>query len=232
MRTLNDWHHDASISEAQHRWKWRALMARVGITDLGIGNFAAMAKMVELLGHDVIRIENPNQLRFASHVIFPGVGAFDYAARRLEEYDWRDPLLSLFSAGKTPVLAVCVGMQLLTESSEEGPGDGLGWIKGECVKFKPVDGSRLKVPHMGWNSVEVNRNSSLFPEVQHENRFYFVHSYYVACEETNDIIATATHGEKFAAVVNRDQVWGVQFHPEKSHRFGLRLLQGFLEVQC
>lgn len=210
----------------------RTLMARVGITDLGIGNFSAMAKMVELLGNEAIRVENPNQLRDVSHVILPGVGAFDYAARVLDENGWRDPLLSLFSSGTTPVLAVCVGMQLLTESSEEGPGDGLGWIKGECVKFKPVEGSKIKVPHMGWNTVEANKKSLLFPEDQHENRFYFVHSYHVACKESKDVIATATHGEKFAASVNRGQVWGVQFHPEKSHKFGLRLLQGFLDVSC
>lgn len=207
-------------------------MASVGITDLGIGNFSAMAKMVEHLGHDVIRIDNPNQLRGVSHVILPGVGAFDYASRVLEENGWRDPLLSIFSAGETPVLAVCVGMQLLTESSEEGPGHGLGWIKGRCVKFRPVAGSRLKVPHMGWSSVQVNQKSPIFPEDQDHARFYFVHSYYVTCEEPKAVIASATHGERFTAAVNRDQVWGVQFHPEKSHKFGMRLLQGFLELSC
>jgi glutamine amidotransferase len=207
-------------------------MVTVGIVDLGIGNFSAMAKMVRELDGDPRRLTDPVELGTATHIILPGVGAFDYAAGTLDERGWREPLMTLFESGSRPVLCVCVGMQLLGESSEEGSGVGLGWIRGCSVRFHPVGGSNLKVPHMGWNTVRPERSDPLFSNGDTDDRFYFVHSYHVACDNPEDVVATSTHGETFAAAVRRDQVWGVQFHPEKSHRYGTQLLHRFLGISC
>lgn len=204
----------------------------VGIADLGIGNFAAMAKMVSQLGGDPRRMTSPHELAQASHVILPGVGSFDYAATVLDTSGFREPLLRIMESGTRPVLCVCVGMQLLAESSDEGAGSGLGWLSGRCVKFAPESVGVLKVPHMGWNDVTPTRPTTLFPSVSEEERFYFVHSYHVACDNPEDVAATADYGSPFTAAVARDHVLGVQFHPEKSHRFGLRLLRRFLDVPC
>ncbi len=204
----------------------------VGIADLGIGNFAAMMKMVAQLGGDPRRVTSPEDLRAASHVILPGVGAFDYAARVLNEGGWREPLLEIMQDGSRRVLCVCVGMQLLVDSSEEGPGSGLGWIPGRSVRFPSGAGCALKIPHMGWNDVTPVRPTRLFPEQNSDERFYFCHSYRVECADPSDVIATADYGTRFAAAIGRENVGAVQFHPEKSHRFGLRLLRNFLETTC
>ena len=204
----------------------------VGIADLGIGNFASMAKMVAQLGGDPRRLTSPHELAKVSHVILPGVGAFDYAAQVLDSGGWREPLQRVFTDGGHPVLCVCVGMQLLADSSEEGEGSGLGWIPGTCKRFVPEPGSNLKVPHMGWNDVIPSRTSPLFPDTAAQERFYFVHSYHVSPYDPTQILATTDYQSPFAAAVGRDQVMGVQFHPEKSHRFGLGLLRRFLEVKC
>lgn len=206
---------------------------RVAIADLGIGNFAAMAKMVSQLDGNPRRISSPTELVDASRVILPGVGAFDYAASVIDQGGWREPLLRLFAEGSRPVLCVCVGMQLLVDASEEGSGAGLGWIPGECVRIDPPTGSGLKVPHMGWNEVTPTRPSPLFPAAEGgSERFYFVHSYRVDVANKHDVWATSDHGGPIAAAIGRENVMGVQFHPEKSHRFGLELLRNFLALPC
>ena len=202
----------------------------VGIADLGIGNFAAMAKMVAQLDGDPRRMTSPSELADAERIILPGVGAFSYAVAALDSGGWREPLLDIFADGGRPVLSVCVGMQLLVDSSEEGDGSGLGWVPGRCVRFSSADG--MKVPHMGWNNVTPTRSSPLFRDFTVEERFYFVHSYHVDCVDAGDAIATANYGGPFTAAVQRDNVMGVQFHPEKSHRYGLRLLRNFLRLPC
>ena len=205
----------------------------VAIADLGIGNFAAMAKMVSQLGGNPRRISSPTELVDASRVILPGVGAFDYAASVIDQGGWREPLLRLFAEGSRPVLCVCVGMQLLVDASEEGSGAGLGWIPGECMRIDPPIESGLKVPHMGWNGVTPTRPSPLFPAAgAGRERFYFVHSYRVDVANHHDVWATSDHGGPIAAAIGRENVMGVQFHPEKSHRFGLELLRNFLAIPC
>ena len=202
----------------------------VGIADLGIGNFAAMEKMVAQVGGSPRRLTSPDDLGDLDRLILPGVGAFDYAAAQVDERGWREPLRDLFREGRVPVLAVCVGMELLLDASDEGPGSGLGWIPGRCRRFDAADSPGIKVPHMGWNEVSVTRSSPLLAAGA-QDRFYFVHSYYtdVAAEH---VVATATYGRAFPAVINRGSVTGVQFHPEKSHRFGLQLVSAFLAAPC
>jgi len=202
----------------------------VGIADLGIGNFAAMAKMFDQLGAEPRRLDDSRLACKVDRLVLPGVGAFEFAARALDQHGWRGPLLDLMSEGHTPVLAVCVGMQLLASGSDEGPGRGLEWIPGQCRKFQSPHKNPIKIPHMGWNSVRATCPDPLL-DGESEQRFYFVHSYFIECEPSQ-VVAECTYGAAFAAAVRRDMVWGVQFHPEKSHRYGLHLLQHFLELQC
>lgn len=202
----------------------------IGIADLGIGNFAAMAKMLNQLGVEARRIDDPAAMASVDRLVLPGVGAFDYATRVLDDLHWRGPLLDVMHEGIKPVLAVCVGMQLLTDSSDEGPGVGLGWIPGTCRRFTPDPTTGLKVPHMGWSDIAPTRDDLVIGSEVNQ-RYYFVHSYYVECSAEH-IIATCDYGLPFAAAVRRERVWGVQFHPEKSHRFGLELLRRFVEAPC
>ena len=203
----------------------------VGIADLGIGNFAAMDKMLVQLGATPRRLSDPNMLADIDRLILPGVGAFDFAARQLDETGWREPLESFISQGHRPLLAVCVGMQLLVTSSDEGAGAGLNWIPGHCRKLVSPKDSPIKVPHMGWNALSVLRDDSLLDEFDRKQRFYFVHSYYVQCP-SSFVLAECQYGLSFPAVIRRESTWGVQFHPEKSHGFGLNLLRNFLKFSC
>ena len=208
----------------------RSALLIVGIADLGIGNFAAMAKMIDQLGAEARRLEDPSLVKSVDRLILPGVGAFDFAANMLDQRGWRDPLLDLMFAGQTPVLAVCVGMQLLASGSDEGPGRGLHWITGQCRRFQSTSRSPIKVPHMGWNTIHPTQHDPLL-DSDGEQRFYFVHSYFVECP-SSQVVAQCTYGSTYPAVIRRDLVWGVQFHPEKSHRYGLNLLKHFLELSC
>ena len=202
----------------------------IGIADLGIGNFAAMAKMFDRLGAQPRRLDSPSDIASVDRLVLPGVGAFDYAARVLDELKWREPLLQFTHEANKPLLAVCVGMQLLTQTSEEGLGAGLGWIPGRCIRFVTHHGDGLKVPHMGWNDLAAVREDLLLTNDETQ-RFYFVHSYYLDCPESY-VVASCDYGITFPAAVRKEMVWGVQFHPEKSHRFGLELLRRFVELPC
>jgi imidazole glycerol-phosphate synthase subunit HisH len=204
------------------------MTTKVAIVDLGIGNFGSMAKMLARVGVASQRITEPSQLASASHVILPGVGAFDYAVEQMDAGGWRGPLNDLFSSASVPVLCVCVGMQLLMEGSDEGQRAGLGWINGRCRRFETGD-SGLKVPHMGWNDIRPLTPCAITDPHGEQERFYFVHSYYCDCEDGSDVVATTRYGIEFASIVRRGCVTGVQFHPEKSHAFGMGLLRRFTE---
>lgn len=203
---------------------------RIGIIDLGIGNFASMSRMFDRLGCIPVRVESPSELPSADRVVLPGVGAFDYAVARLDQAGFRGPLLDLMGANTTPVLGVCVGMQLLAESSAEGPGEGLGWIPAPCRKFSFPTQANLKIPHMGWGEVTPAGADPLL-EASRVQRFYFVHSYFLDAGPDH-VVATSDYGMQFPAAVRRGLVWGVQFHPEKSHSFGLDLLRRFVDLPC
>jgi len=204
------------------------MTTKVAIVDLGIGNFGSMAHMLTRVGVPSERITEPSQLDSASHVILPGVGAFDYAVEQMDAGGWRGPLNDLFASGSVPVLCVCVGMQLLMQGSDEGERDGIGWINGRCRRFDVGD-IGLKVPHMGWNDILTMKPCAILDSASEEERFYFVHSYYCDCQDEGDIVATTRYGIEFASVVRRGSVTGVQFHPEKSHAFGMALLRRFTE---
>ena len=200
----------------------------IDIVDAGLGNLRSVANMVAHVGGTCRFVTTPDELASSEKILLPGVGAFDAGMRTLRERHLEVPLKAAAARGAR-ILGICLGMQLLFEASDEGTEPGLSLIPGNVKRF---DGTRLglKVPHMGWNAVRPTRSSTLFPSQYEEQRFYFVHSYYVECASPEDVTAVAVYGIEFACAVERGRVYGVQFHPEKSHRFGMNLLKLFSEL--
>jgi len=197
------------------------------ILDYGIGNVSSIYNMMNRLGIQSMISGKELDVMNADKIILPGVGHFDYCMKQLKHADFFETLNLKVLKEKTPVLGVCVGCQMLMESSEEGVESGLGWVSGKVVKFNieslPVG---LKVPHMAWTDVDVKQNHRLYSDIL-DPRFYFVHSYHLLCNDTNDITATETYGYEFVASVQKGNIQGVQFHPEKSHKFGMKLYENF-----
>lgn len=205
--------------------------AKVSIPGLPIGNLAAVANMVRKCGGDPIITNNPSDLYNAERIILAGVGAFDAGMQALGEGGWLQPLNSLAQQGKTPILGICLGMQLMCQGSEEGIKPGLGWFEADVKLITPLSGSGLKVPHMGWNTVKIINPCHVLPQTKSEKRFYFVHSFHVVCRDPSDVVATTFYGCELTSAIARRNLYGVQFHPEKSHRFGMSLIQQFLKVE-
>ena len=202
----------------------------IAIVDFGMGNLGSIRNMLAKIGAESVITSDPSAIQAADKLILPGVGAFDRAMENLHRAGLVPVLNDKVISRKTPVLGICLGMQLLSRRSEEGSLPGLGWIDADTVRFPAeVDGTKLTVPHMGWNSITVTQPASLLGHLGDEPRFYFVHSYYVRCDREADVAATASHGITFHAAVARGNIVGTQFHPEKSHRFGLSLLRSFVE---
>lgn len=195
----------------------------VALIDYGTGNLHSLAKAIEACGARASLDTPPAD---ADAIILPGVGAFGHAAARLERIA---PGLRAAIAAGVPCLGICLGMQLLLSSSEEGGAHtGLGWIKGRVLRFPDQPG--LRVPHMGWNELRLGRPHALTRGVGEGSDVYFLHSYYCACDDDADVLATATHGVPFAAVLGRDNLLGIQFHPEKSQQPGLAMLRNFVRL--
>jgi glutamine amidotransferase len=203
----------------------------IGIIDYGLGNVRAFANVYKTLNIPARVIKTPLDLKEISKVILPGVGAFDYAMQKLESSGIRTALEEKVLVHQTPVLGVCVGMQMLARSSEEGRLPGLGWIDGIVTKFKfGLSTKHTCVPHMGWNNVTPLKMNGLFKNLNSQSLFYFLHSYYFQSKGSADIIAVTDYSGIFASAVNSENVFGVQFHPEKSHRFGIQLLENFAKL--
>ncbi len=201
------------------------------IVDYKMGNIGSVLNMLKRIGADAIITADPREIEKADKLILPGVGAFNTGMRHLHESNLLSVLNEKALARRTPTLGICLGMQLLTQRSEEGDLPGLGWIDGYTAKFRfNGDHGHLKIPHMGWNTVKIDRGNSLFRGLEEEARFYFVHSYSVVCERDEDVLAWTHHGEDFVAAVQRENIMGTQFHPEKSHKYGMRLLKNFAEL--
>ena len=199
------------------------------IVDYGVGNLASIRNMLKKGGTDCIISSEKDVIAAADKLILPGVGAFDTCAHKLRESGLIPTLDKKVLEDRTPVLGVCVGMQLLMERSEEGELPGLGWIRGQVIRFRQEKmPAGFKIPHMGWTNVAITRPSRLFEEMFQEPRFYFVHSYHAAPENPEDALVLAHYGYDFVAGLERGNVAGVQFHPEKSHKFGLKLLSNFV----
>jgi glutamine amidotransferase len=201
------------------------------IIDYGMGNLGSILSMLKKIGAKAVISSNVEEIGQADKLILPGVGAFDSGMRSLNERGFRDVLDRKVLKEKTPILGICLGMQLLSKGSEEGTLEGMGWIDADTVRFR-FDGSQtgLKIPHMGWNTVQVVNESPIFHDMYEEPRFYFVHSYHVACRNEADVMTRTSYGFDFTSSVARGNIMGVQFHPEKSHKFGMRLLKNFAEL--
>lgn len=203
------------------------MSAAITIVDYGIGNIASIANMLRKAGYSSELTGDHDRIAAAEKIILPGVGAFDRAAIRLRETGLRDVVIERARAG-VPVLGVCLGMQLLLDGSEEGEEEGLGLIPGQVRRFpREIADGTLRVPHMGWNTVHRTGHAEVLADVESGDRFYFVHSYFVEPADAADTLATTTHGVTFTSMVTHGNVTGVQFHPEKSHRTGMRLLSDF-----
>jgi glutamine amidotransferase len=199
------------------------------IVDYGVGNLASIKNMLKKAGYDAVISSEEKIILDSDKLILPGVGAFDTCVEKLQQSGLINAINKKVLEEKVPVLGVCVGLQLLTAGSEEGQLPGLGWIKGKVVKFKQAQlAPGTKVPHMGWTNVTLHKPSRLFEDMYEEPRFYFVHSYHADLDNSNDALLLANYGYSFVAAIEHENIIGVQFHPEKSHKFGLKLLSNFV----
>ncbi len=203
----------------------------IAIIDYGMGNLRSVHKSMLRLGRHVHICNSPEKVQKAEKIILPGVGHFARGMQHLRDSGMFDVLKAKVFHDRVPILGICLGMQLLTESSQEGNAAGLGWIAARTKRFDLKENTaRLKVPHMGWNSVNLCRNGGLFKGVDADAVFYFVHTFYVECRFEQDIVATTTYGCTFVSAFERDNIFGTQFHPEKSHDDGMRILKNFVEL--
>lgn len=202
----------------------------IAICNFGIGNCGSIANMLSRLSDKVEVVSNPSLLTRFEKVILPGVGSFDTGMSNICALGWADALGEVVIEKQLPVLGICLGMQLMCKSSEEGDLLGLGWIDAEVKRFRLHQHMGLKVPHMGWNSVSVVKANPLIEVSEATQRYYFVHSFHVVCNHPGDVLAITNHGADITAAFSHGNIYGVQFHPEKSHRFGLALLKRFVDL--
>lgn len=203
----------------------------ITILDYGSGNINAIKNIYERLNISIEFAKTIEQIQRADHIILPGVGAFDETISTLQENGFIDVLNKKVLDEKVPILGICVGMQMLADSSEEGFLKGLSWIPGKVKKFdKNLIPDKPKLPHLGWNSILAIGECPLFKDIDPEIGFYFMHSYYYECEDEANVIAKTEYGKAFHSAVNQENIYGVQFHPEKSHDNGIQLLKNFANL--
>jgi glutamine amidotransferase len=203
----------------------------VTIIDADIGNVRSVLRMFEAVDAEAQIVSTPGEAARAERLVLPGIGAFDAGMSALNA-GWRDVLDDLALRRQVPILGICLGMQLLCRRSEEGRATGLGWIAADVERIDAKGDRNLKIPHMGWARVKAIRPNPLIPEDEGGQRFYHVHSYQVVCDDPADVIATVEYGGEFTTAVQKDNILGVQFHPEKSHRFGMALIRRFATLTC
>jgi len=200
----------------------------IGIINYGSGNIQAIANIYKEHNIEYMVITKPEELELVNRLILPGVGSFDSTMDQLEKSGLIGPLNTLVTESKTPILGICVGMQIMADSSEEGSKPGLGWISGEVCKFDPMTiKEKPYLPHMGWNSIHNVKEGVLFNKVDLKTGFYFIHSFYFKEADASTILAKASYGKDFTCAIHKGNVFGVQFHPEKSHSNGMNLLLNF-----
>lgn len=198
------------------------------IIDYGMGNLGSIYNMFKYIGSKAVISNDVDVIKNADKILLPGVGSFDRAMDRINASGLRGILDEQALVEKKPILGICLGMQLLTRGSEEGSLPGLGWIEADTLRFPNMD--NLRIPHMGWNSVEPAMPSPLTKDISRESRFYFVHSYRVHVDNEAHSILKCNYGLAFDAAIQRENIFGAQFHPEKSHKFGMQLLQNFANL--
>jgi glutamine amidotransferase len=200
----------------------------ISIIDYGVGNLASIQNMLKKIGVESVISTDAAVIEKASKIILPGVGAFDHCMKMFNSSGLKEIVEEKALREKVTVLGICVGLQMLMENSDEGIEKGLGWIAGKVVKFDNIKMPQdYKIPHMGWSDIEPASFCKLYTHIK-EARFYFVHSYHVVCDDQKDITAKAIYGYPFTASVQKGNIMGVQFHPEKSHKFGMKLFENFV----
>lgn len=201
----------------------------ISIIDYGAGNVGSVIRMIEKVGGSARRVSSVHDIEHAAKIVLPGVGAFDYGMAQLADRAILDALHDAALTRKVPLLGICLGMQLMCKRSDEGARPGLGWIDAEVEKFAFPDGIAVPVPHMGWNTIDIKRANPLLDNGLPRTRYYFVHSYRVTCYEATDVVATTSYGgDRFVSAFARGNLFGAQFHPEKSHRFGMEIMKKFI----
>lgn len=198
------------------------------IIDYGMGNLGSIVNMFKRLNIKSVVSSDFNLIDSADKLLLPGVGSFDKAVEKINELNLRDFLNFQVLDKKKPILGICLGMQLLTRGSQEGTLQGLNWIPADTIKFDASLG--IRVPHMGWNYVQIVNTSPLANNLGPDSKFYFVHSYHVSVDHESNSIMKCTYGTTFDAAIQKENIFGAQFHPEKSHRFGMQLLKNFAEL--
>jgi len=200
------------------------------VVDYGMGNLGTVAAKIKKMDSSVVITSKEEEISRADKIILPGVGSFKAGMENLRKRNLIPVLDKKVLQEKTPILGICLGMQLFTKKSEEGFVDGLGWIDAETIRFRFQDNqNRLKIPHMGWNTITIPHHHPLLRELGDQPRFYFVHSYHARCENPENIVALTEYGYPFPSVITRENIIGVQFHPERSHKFGMKILKNFIE---
>lgn len=199
----------------------------ITIIDYYTGNLKSVANMLKKIGIESQITNDKNVISKAKKIILPGVGAFDNAMQCLEDLDLVDTLSKKALEEKIPLLGICLGMQIMAKSSEEGSKPGLGWIDANVIKFT---NPTIKVPHMGWNQTYISKNNKLFKSIDNNMKFYYVHSFYMKCNDRKNEVAYANYPKEFTCSIQKDNLYAVQFHPEKSLRFGMQLLKNFAEI--
>jgi glutamine amidotransferase len=201
------------------------------VVDYGVGNLGSIVNMFKKVGVRAVASSDHAVIEDAEKLILPGIGAFDAGMQKLNERNLGPLLTRLVMEKKIPVLGLCLGLQLMTRGSEEGQLAGLGWFDAETVRYKfGAEQAHLKIPHMGWNTIEIRKSHPLLSALDVDSRFYFVHSFYVRCHHADSILAETDYGGYFHSIVGKDNIVGAQFHPEKSHKYGMRLLKNFAEL--
>lgn len=202
----------------------------IAIVDYGCGNLGSIKNMIRKIGGEAVITSDSEEIKKADKIILPGVGSFDTGMNNLKKSGFINVLNEKAFVEKVPVLGICLGMQLMTKGSEEGVESGLGWFEAETIKFKFEKGSKNKIPNMGWKNVLQKKSSIYFRDMFEEPRFYFVHSYYVQSNKSEDILTTTVYGTEYVSAFEKDNLCGVQFHPEKSHKYGMKLFSNFLSI--
>lgn len=203
----------------------------IAIINYGLGNLASIKNMCKRLGIDAVITSSIDEIKNASHLLLPGVGHFKKGMANLDESGLRGVITEQVIDNKKPILGICLGAQLLTKHSEEGDVDGLGWVDARTVRFDTSKLGRLPVPHMGWSDIKLKKSCTLWDDLPEHQRFYFVHAYHFNFEQESEITATCNYGYEFACAFQKDNIYGAQFHPEKSHKFGMKVLENFNKVK-
>ena len=205
-------------------------MKKVIIVDYGCGNIASVVRSFGRQKCSVCCSSNPSDILSADRIILPGVGQFAIGMKALEQLNLLDALCEFVTIKKKPILGICLGMQLMTKRSEEGDVDGLGWFDAETIKFRVEDKQRFKIPHIGWNTIQQNRSHTILNNVTEDSFFYFVHSYHVECVNQADSLGVTDYAYSFSSIIQKENIIGVQFHPEKSYEAGDMMFENFLKM--